>query len=344
MQKRELNIDFLRVIAIIGTIIIHVSNIYVYSFNRISNLEYLFSISFNLLARICVPLFFMISGAFLINETFDFKKYKKRIIKYLIILIIWSIIYYFFNNTNYDNIISDLFSSLFNSNKTSRHLWYMYALLGLYIALPFVSNMCKNLTRQQENLFIILWLIFSGLDIFYAPLGKLFIGDYFKVTYPIPIINSTYYLGYFVIGYILHNRFKDKKIDKKHNIYLILTYLLSNIIPIIITYFISIKTNNVYESMFWYRSIFIAIASFSIFSLVILNKDKFNNNKLINISNYTFGIYLIHMIFIEVIKEQFNLIQYSSIYMIPLVTIIVFGLSLVSCFVLKKIPLIRNIL
>ena len=31
--------------------------------------------------------------------------------------------------------------------------------------------------------------------------------------YFIPIISGTYYLGYFVIGYILHNRFKDKKID-----------------------------------------------------------------------------------------------------------------------------------
>ena len=50
---------------------------------------------------------------------------------------------------------------------TKRHLWFMYAIIGIYIVLPFVQKMCKNLSKVEENLFMVLWAFFCRNCIFY---------------------------------------------------------------------------------------------------------------------------------------------------------------------------------
>ena len=47
MKERKINIEFIRVFAIIMTVVIHVSNVYIYSFNHISEVNYLISVIFN---------------------------------------------------------------------------------------------------------------------------------------------------------------------------------------------------------------------------------------------------------------------------------------------------------
>ena len=74
MKERKINIEFLRIVAMFLTIMLHVSNIYRKSFFDISSVDYYVSLLYNSISRICVPLFFMISGMFLIKEEFDFKK------------------------------------------------------------------------------------------------------------------------------------------------------------------------------------------------------------------------------------------------------------------------------
>ena len=59
-------------------IVIHMSNFYCRAYGDISNVSYLGATIFNGLARISVPIFFMISGALLIKGEHDDKKYKKE--------------------------------------------------------------------------------------------------------------------------------------------------------------------------------------------------------------------------------------------------------------------------
>ena len=346
-MNRKINIEFIRVFAIIFTIVIHVSNVYIYSFDKIDNFNYFISVFFNSMARVCVPLFFMVSGIFLIKEDYDKKKYFARIKKFIIILVVWSIIYFLFNNnifTSNINILNVLFNSFFNANMTSRHLWFMYAIIGIYIALPFIQNMCKNLNREQENLFLILWILLSGLVVLYVPLARLITKTNVDIEYPIPIINAAYYVGYFISGHILYERYRNIKSDKKKNILYLLGYLIPTLITCLSTYFISIYNGSVYDSMFWYRSIFTIISSFSLFILVIINEDKFQNKYILKLSGLSFGVYLIHVIFLEIIKENFKFINYSSVIIIPVITLLIYIISLMCSYILKKIPVIRKLL
>ena len=346
MNKKVISIEFIRVFAIILTIMIHVSNVYIYSFGKITDLDFFVSILYNSFSRICVPLFFMVSGIFLIREEFDKKKYIGRVKKFILLLIVWSIIYYLlYNYANIgDTLLSSIVNSLFNANMTSRHLWFMYAIIGIYLVLPFIQNMCKNMSKQLENLFLILWISFSGLVVVFVPLARFLTNSDIDISYPIPIINAAYYLGYFISGYILYNRFKNIKADKRKNIICIAIYIMSTICTAFLTYFISKINNSVYDSFMWYRSIFIILSSFSMFVLVIINSNRIKNENILKLSKYSFGVYLIHVIFLYIIKSNITIINYSPIIFIPIISIVIYVGSLFSCFMLKKIPILKNLI
>ena len=91
------------------------------------------------------------------------------------------------------------------------------------------------------------------------------------------------------------------------------------------------------------------ICAYSI-SLFIYIKSRFNKKiKLIylikNISNNTFGIYLIHPLIIEIIKKyKINKLFFpiKLIYRIPLVSSFIFISSLLITKIIKSIPFVGN--
>lgn len=340
-KERQLNIETLRVFAIICTIMIHVTNVYFHKFLTISHSYYFFAVLFNSLARICVPVFFMISGSLLIPKEDSIEKYKKRIIKFLIVLIVWSIIYMLLYGRF---TLKDVIITLYNGNSSSRHLWYMYALFGIYLTLPFIRKMCMNLSEKEENLFLILWGIFSGILVIIIAISREIINMNIDVSYPIPFVQAAYYLGYFICGHILYKRYNNYKVKKHTNTYLIITYLVSSLITALLTYFLSIKNNTDYDIFFWYKSIFIIISSACIFLLFIINKEKFKSEKILLFSKYTFGIYLIHGVFFFYLRKLFTYTNYNSLYMCIPITILLYFVSWLATYILKKIPYINELL
>ena len=342
MKERDYSLDFLRVISMILVIVIHMSNFYCRAFGDISNVSYLGATIFNGIARISVPIFFMISGALLIKGEHDDKKYKKRILTYVLILLFWSLAYYFWNvfymkDTVFN--IKDLLEALFIPTK--RHLWFMYAIIGIYIVLPFIQNMFKNIDDKLKKLYMYLWLGLCGG----VYMLTLLLGRSSTLEFPIPLIQNAYYLGYFIAGYIIYDY--ANKLDKKKSLKYWFVYIISSIVIIASTYIISIELGKYYESMFAYRSIFMMLASISMFILVVVNKDKIigkNMTKIINvISPYSFGIYLTHVLFLNLLTENFNILKINSFIGIPIFSLLLFILTYILVYILKKIPVLKKI-
>ena len=87
------------------------------------------------------------------------------------------------------------------------------------------------------------------------------------------------------------------------------------------------------------------LASSCVFLLFINNKEKFKESKIItSMSELSFGIYLIHPVFLDVIKENTVIVKQLSYVFIPVYTIIIFFASYISSFIIKKIPLLNRIL
>lgn len=322
MKKRDYKLDLLRVISMIMVVIIHIANYYCRAFDDIDKTSYIGALIFNTISRISVPFFFMISGATLLNEEYDKTKNKERIFKKIIILIFITIIYFIWDKyyMNKDiNIISLL------SKPERKLLWFMYAIIGIYIALPFIKCMVDKMGKEENKLFIILWLIFNGV------FKWLNIGD----TYLIPIISGTYYLGYFIIGYIIvknHDYIKKNKNNKL----LLMTALFAFVIIVISTYFISVNNAKHFAELLTYSNILMMIASLSSFIYLYFNiKDK-QNVLISKLSNLSFGMYLFHGIVLDFIMK---LIQYKNICSfigIPVILIIVVFITSIILSILKR--------
>ncbi len=345
MKNKLLNIEFIRIFSIIMVLSIHVANVYIRAFGDVSNGQFFVAVVFSSIARVCVPLFFMMGGIFAVGKEYNKKKYWQRIGKFVLLLVVWSVIYYLtkkgFTAKNLDRVIVN---SFFNADMTSRHLWYMYPLIGIYIALPFIQSMCKNMSRELENLFLGLWFCLSGLSFIYMPLAKEISGISHKITYPVPLINSAYYLGYFIAGYILYKRFKGVKLGRGKNLLCVAVYLLSTVLTTALTYFVTIKDGKYFDEATWYKGALVIVASFALFILVVTNEDKFKWQWIGKISKHTLGIYLFHMVPLNVVKHYFDLTEYNPLIAIPLVTAIVYISSLAACALLSRIPVVKKIL
>lgn len=331
-MEKDKTLDFLRVMSMFLVIVIHMANCYCRSYIEISSFSYGIACFFNIISRVSVPIFFMISGALLIPKTITKEKYIFRIKRIFIVLLLWTVVYAIFEyfylgmSTNYINLLVE---------PQRTHLWFLYAIIALYVALPFIRKLALNLTKNEENLFIGLWLliaVFKGIISIFN----------LSVVYDTPIVSGTYYLGYFLIGHIIYKRVKENRESfKKYNLGLSITFCVTNLIILITTLIVSNKLGDFYNSLFTYSGALIMISSISIFILLLVNvtnPPKF----ILYFAPFSFGVYLVHGIFLEILKNTVMLSNISSLIAIPLFAIILFLVSYVVVYFLKKIPKISK--
>ena len=319
---RNRKLDLLRVISMIMVIIIHIANYYCRSYSNISRVSYLGALIFNTISRISVPTFFMISGATLLNKKYDKCKNKIRIKRKLITLLVITIVYFLWD-TYYMEKSVNLIKLLYMPER--KLLWFMYAIIGIYISLPFIKCMVDKMAKEEDKLFIILWIVFNGI------LKNIGITEYYRV----PIIDGTYYLGYFVIGYLILKYSKEIE-EKKNNLFLILASLLSFLIVVITTYFISLNNNKHFTGLLTYSNLFVIISSISSFILIYFNITEKDNKIVSKLSYLSFGIYLIHGIFLNIIMNYIPYNNISSFIGIPILLIIILTISSFIVALIKK--------
>ncbi len=89
-QERWLYPDFLRAISCCFVVLIHITSFGVNNFSLGSS-QYTLSILVNSISRWAVPIFFMVSGMFLLNPNYVLTKNKliKKVAKLLIIAVVW---------------------------------------------------------------------------------------------------------------------------------------------------------------------------------------------------------------------------------------------------------------
>lgn len=327
-MKKDFNLDFLRVMSMLLVIVIHVANYYGKAFHQISHVSFFGSVIFNTVTRVCVPIFFMISGALLLSKEYDARKNRTRIYRNCVVLGVFTIIYLFWDQY-YMGVHFDSYLELIGHPERTM-LWFMYAIIALYISLPFIKRMVDNLNRREEKLFVLLWLGMNGL------LNLIDI----KVSYQIPVVSGTYYLGYFIIGYLIR-KYKDQFPFKKYNIPLIIVTVLSFACTIILTYIHSINENTNDKTLLTYSNILCMIPSLAIFILVYFNRTNRESKIIRFLSKYSFGIYLIHGILLNITMNYFDYVHINSFFGIPFSATIIFLSSLIVVYMLKKIPLIN---
>lgn len=327
-KNREYTFDVLRVIAMIMVIIIHVSNLYSRYYGLISNSSYLISLIFNTISRISVPIFFMISGALLLDRKFNKDKYLKRVFRFLIVIIVWDIIYLIWEYLFFGTTYSKFYTLLFQPFRS--HLWFLYTIIALYIVQPILKYLLDKMNSMHKMIAFIIWFLLGALTMF------------------LPVLTEYYliicYVGYFIIGKYLYD-FILKLDFSKYNLIIGLMIILCFIASVFLNYSASIRLNMFYNSFFAYRTPYIILASILFFILIFSLVHNKEHNKIVMIlSDLSFGVYLIHGIFLDVTFKVFNYRDFNSIVGIPLFVSMIFICSCLLVYILRKSKILKRIL
>lgn len=98
MRQRIISVDFIRIIAAIEVVAIHVTDVLIAYKNYFGGLSWWYATFINGLSRMSVPLFIIVSGYLLLDEYHkesDRTFLKKRLRRVGIPLLIWSVFYFF---------------------------------------------------------------------------------------------------------------------------------------------------------------------------------------------------------------------------------------------------------
>ncbi|GGI66327.1 acyltransferase [Enterococcus alcedinis] len=339
MLKRVVYFDYLRIIATFAVIVLHVAarNIELFEINSLQWNVYVF---YDSLVRFSVPIFIMISGALFLGTNYNLKTiFVKRIPRLVTAFIFWSLLYALIN----PNFIG-LKEIVIETIKGHSHMWFLPMIIGLYISIPVLSLVSKNKLVLQY--FISVSFVFS----FVLPTLTILIND-FGTPNLILITNSlnktialtnigavSGYFCYYVLGYYLSTKEIDTKIKKWIFVLgvfgILSTYLLTvkasvNIARLSVNYFANISVN-------------VFLASVMVFILGKTYLNRFDNKIVRDLSRYTFGAFLVHALIISKIYEYFDFSTLSPVTSVPIISIIVFLISLLISFVLNKIPIVNK--
>ncbi|NOQ12993.1 MAG: acyltransferase family protein [Methyloprofundus sp.] len=335
-KSKKIWIEYLRVLAIIAVITIHVTTSTYNNFGQIELLNWLFASFLNSFSRFAVPIFVMVSGCVLLGRDVKIKKfYVSRGMRLIPAILFWSLFYvafdYIYNNPDLSSMLWKLKFGIFISGQSYYHLWYLSMYLCLMLFFPFINNYILGRKPSIEDFYIIigifsLFMMLNQISIFMKEV--LHIGITWFKSFP-------WFIGYFIIGYFIDTYTNKIKISNLTTIIIIFIILaLTNIL----NFYSSSALGIVKDTLIINNvGIFDFILTISIFYLFSNNREIFKENNLVSsISSMSFGIYLIHPVFMEIFFRNLNPYVETTLVYLPLLVFITFSSSYLAILVFTK--------
>lgn len=256
-----------------------------------------------------VPIFLMISGATLMEyrKRYDTRTFfKKRFSRVLTAFIIWSIITFIIALWQGRYALDTLsFTRVWNIFMTSDMMsvyWFFPVIISIYLAMPILSLLTEQVNRKW------LWYMASMGLITYSilpPICKL-LGLGFNGSYALPLTAG--FVIFPILGYLL----ATEEIKKRWLITVCLAAVAALALRYLVTYYLTLRdgsTSYLLGSYLYFTGVLPAAALF------LLAKrtpwDKYIKGKLINtlsvISSCSLGIYLIHILVMDVELRFFQM-------------------------------------
>lgn len=259
-----------------------------------------------------VPIFFALSGVFILSKEYDDirKFYKNRLIRIGVPYLVYAAIYvcYF---TGYDerNPLGIPFAYVKDILTAGVHPthWFVYTLMGIYFAAPFLSRMVHAVNDRE------LMLLFGGC-LFINIACRMF--SYFGMSFGIDnVIFNTGNLWLFFAGYSSYRLIKKSLFLTKYHLLFsavaVLIYLLTH------------------EILFGQAAVMLLLAEGK-------NPDfqGMTGSITANISKYSYSVYLIHAAVISLILKVYD--NWSEYYCLKGI-LIYFAVFLISYLMVRVI-------
>mgnify|MGYP003312030345 CR=1 FL=1 len=352
-EERKTYLDYLRVLATLAVMIIHISAQNWYRVDVNSSQWRLFNF-YDAIVRWSVPAFVMISGSIFLSRDIPIKKiYGKYVLRMLIAYSFWSFVYYLFQG----NSIKESFIQLFTDKSFNPwisliqghyHMWFILMIVGLYVCVPLFKRIVSDSVTERYFLIVglIVTIVFPSLINFFKAFGGERTNSLLNAVYSdfdqLRILTCAGYAFYFVLGHYLVENDLNKQVKR-------MIYILGTVgfaLTVFLSLYISVKRQ--YQTDTFYDPFSINVFFETIFVFMIFKgKRKYSKrtNQIIRkLSEYSFGAYLVHLLVIELALRYFEIhtMMINPLIMVPLMTIGTFIVSFAVSAILHQIPLLKK--
>ncbi len=351
VEGRVAYADLLRALATIAVIVIHISGGWLGQ-TAVGSSQWTALCVYDALARWCVPMFIMLSGAFLLDPKKSVRLrdiFFKYILRVLIALLVWGTFYALLDyghshlTFTWPGIQSALRHVLWA--ETHYHLWFLYMMIGLYLVTPILRALIRGASRGTLHWFFLLVFVFCSL----LPTLK----ELFPAQMALPMAWARQldvhlvlgYVGFYVAGYYL----KHYTLSRLAEFILYLLGILGAVITVWGNHALSVHHGAFNGVLFVYSSpnvVFMTVALFVLFRYVLaVSEERSRRQRVSGVAKVSFGIYLVHDFFIMLLRFfDISTLSFSPILSVPVLSAGVFVCSFVVAWLISKIPLVGRYL
>ncbi len=289
-----------------------------------------------------VPSFLMITGALLLDteKEITFKKlFGKYIWRMVTALFVFTMIFRAFDMIMDEEAMGwrAVLQGVqeFFTDSSWGHLWYLYLLIGLYLLLPFYKRIAAHSTGRELRYLLIIYVVFLSL----LPLIEAW-----GINCGFYICGALIYPFYLFCGYMIHQSILRVRTAA--------AWRLTAVSTVLIAVLTKVRWDTGMELMeaFWsYSSILVILQTVGIFAL--LENWKTEGKPRLNwiiekLDNCSFGVYLIHMIFVRLVLRYggFDPYEHGGFLGFMALIIGIFMVSFAIIWGLKKIPGVKRVL
>lgn len=358
MKQTFYSLDLIRILAATLVIIVHTKGVF---FDKQLNPE-IFAF-FWVIGTIGVPLFVILTGYLMLPRNFDKDDYLSRYLhrNFLPLLIsfeCWNLLWFLFDKipffTLYKNPMgikwATTVKAAFFIGDTNSALWYLPMTIALYLGIPIVSYVLKEISNKAYITVLSIALIISGTIIPTTALIAQVFGYYPHIhsvlkmnVFGASVWGESVWMIYVIAGYIIYK-------GKLRNLGTWKLLFFGIFIPLLPFYFIQLR--NIYglgPDIHSYDLIFVVIPSISLFEILnriepFFEKASLSFKKCLTyVSQASFTIYMLHIFvggalihIIQIIKPLqgfLDMVGYLRRWNIIIYFIFIIGIIIISCLI-----------
>lgn len=338
VKKRQVELDLLRILALIAVISVHCTGIGTDNIPVTDHNKQIL-IFFDSIVTWQIPIYVMISGRFFLDPEREMSSQKilKSIKRIIIAFVFWDIVYqlfYLFSGTYADlNWKGVLVQAILGPY----HFWYLFMIVCMYAITPFLRKIAEN--KRLMEYFIILFFLFELLNGYGTELpviGSTVAEVMNKMNFHFALGYSGYYiLGYYIYKYRIPKRFEGLLYA------LAVVLMVAASVATIRQSLIEGVNNEWYTGYLKPNIIIVATAIYTVFTKHIskYHFSKITIKWITKLSEYSFGVYLIHALVIELMGlVGLTPVIISPLVMHPIIVLIAFAISSILVWLLRMIP------
>lgn len=345
IQKTEQNrrtgyLDALRIVSTFAVMILHLSAAGHKTAETGSSVQAI-CWGYDFLSRFAVPVFVMISGAIFLNPDKEVNLkllLKKNIPRLVLAFFAWSAVYALMQSARECAMFSaEFFLSVIRKTVTGHyHMWYLYMIVGLYLAVPFLRPIAAD--RKLLKQFILLSFLLGSVPrlLYLIPAAGEVVRE---VTEKADISFFAGYAGYFCLGYYLHStQFPKRRVTA----IAVLAAVLMTAMTVL-----GVKERHS-EVLLLEKMPHIFVYSTAVFLVFKENADWFERSATLRkwigkLAFCSFGMYLAHPAFNFVLnKLGIHALTFTPLLCVPLCGVLVFIFSYFLIRIMKKCPLLKR--